>query len=44
MTGMGSVLNAAKVEPGTSVVVLGTGGVGLNVIQGINAKGVLVFD
>lgn len=34
MTGYGSVLNAAKVKPGTSVVVLGTGGVGLNVIQG----------
>lgn len=34
MTGYGSVVNAAKVKPGTSVVVLGTGGVGLNVIQG----------
>src|SRR5690606_22546280 len=34
MTGYGSVVNAAKVQPGTSVVVLGTGGVGLNVIQG----------
>jgi Zn-dependent alcohol dehydrogenase len=34
MTGYGSVINAAKVKPGTSVVVLGTGGVGLNVIQG----------
>lgn len=34
MTGLGSVLNAAKVHPGSSVVVLGTGGVGLNVIQG----------
>lgn len=34
MTGYGSVVNAAKVAPGSSVVVLGTGGVGLNVIQG----------
>lgn len=34
MTGVGSVLNAAKVQPGSSVVVLGAGGVGLNVIQG----------
>lgn len=34
MTGYGSVVNAAKVTPGSSVVVLGTGGVGLNVIQG----------
>jgi len=34
MTGFGSAVNVAKVAPGTSVVVLGTGGVGLNVIQG----------
>lgn len=34
MTGFGSVMNAAKVEAGASVVVLGAGGVGLNVIQG----------
>ena len=34
MTGVGSVVNAAKVQKGTSVVVLGTGGVGLSVIQG----------
>lgn len=34
MTGFGSVVNAAKVEAGATVVVLGTGGVGLNVIQG----------
>jgi S-(hydroxymethyl)glutathione dehydrogenase / alcohol dehydrogenase len=34
MTGWGSVVNAAKVEKGSSVVVLGTGGVGLSVIQG----------
>ena len=34
MTGYGSVVNAAQVTEGSSVVVLGTGGVGLNVIQG----------
>lgn len=34
MTGYGSVVNTANVEPGSSVVVLGTGGVGLSVIQG----------
>jgi len=34
MTGYGSVVNVAKVKSGTSVVVLGAGGVGLNVIQG----------
>ena len=34
MTGFGSVINAAKVTPGSSVVVLGTGGVGLSCIQG----------
>ncbi len=39
MTGVGSALNAAKVQPGTSVVVLGTGGVGLNCIQGARIAG-----
>lgn len=34
MTGYGSVINAAKVPKNSSVVVLGCGGVGLNVIQG----------
>lgn len=34
MTGYGSVVNSAKVIAGSSVVVLGTGGVGLSVIQG----------
>jgi len=34
MTGFGSVVNVAKVKPDSSVVVLGAGGVGLNVIQG----------
>lgn len=39
MTGYGSAVNAAKIIPGTSVVVLGTGGVGLNVIQGAKISG-----
>lgn len=34
MTGYGSVVNAARVKANSSVVVLGTGGVGLSVIQG----------
>lgn len=34
MTGFGSVVNAARVEKQSSVAVLGTGGVGLSVIQG----------
>ena len=34
ITGIGSVLNRAKVEKGSSVAVFGCGGVGLNVIQG----------
>jgi S-(hydroxymethyl)glutathione dehydrogenase/alcohol dehydrogenase len=33
-TGVGAVLNTAKVEAGSSVAVIGIGGVGLNVIQG----------
>ncbi len=39
MTGYGSVVNAAAVKPGSSVVVLGVGGVGLNVIQGARISG-----
>ena len=34
ITGVGSVINRAKVEPGSTVAVFGCGGVGLNVIQG----------
>ena len=33
-TGVGAVINTAKVEPGSNVVVFGLGGIGLNVIQG----------
>ena len=39
MTGYGSVVNAARVKAGSSIVVLGTGGVGLNVIQGARISG-----
>jgi S-(hydroxymethyl)glutathione dehydrogenase / alcohol dehydrogenase len=34
MTGVGAVINTAKVQPGQSVAVFGAGGVGLNVVQG----------
>ena len=33
-TGVGAVINTAKVRPGDSVVVFGLGGIGLNVVQG----------
>ena len=39
MTGWGSAVNAARVRVGSSVVVLGCGGVGLNVIQGARIAG-----
>lgn len=39
MTGYGSVVNAAKVQPGSSVVVIGVGGVGLNVVQSARIAG-----
>jgi S-(hydroxymethyl)glutathione dehydrogenase/alcohol dehydrogenase len=38
-TGVGAVINTAKVEPGSSVVVFGLGGIGLNVIQGARLVG-----
>lgn len=39
MTGYGSAVKAAKVEAGSSVAVIGCGGVGLNVIQGARIAG-----
>jgi S-(hydroxymethyl)glutathione dehydrogenase/alcohol dehydrogenase len=39
MTGVGSAVNVAAVLPGDSVVVIGCGGVGLNVIQGARIAG-----
>ncbi len=38
-TGLGAVINTAKVEPGANVVVFGLGGIGLNVIQGAKLVG-----
>jgi len=38
-TGIGAVVNTAKVEPGSTVVVFGLGGIGLNVIQGARLVG-----
>ncbi len=34
ITGVGAVLNTARVEPGSTVVVIGIGGVGINAVQG----------
>ncbi len=38
-TGVGAVLNTAKVETGSTAVVFGLGGIGLNVIQGLRLAG-----
>jgi len=38
-TGVGAVINTAKVEPGANVVVFGLGGIGLNVVQGARMVG-----
>lgn len=38
-TGIGAVINTAKVEVGSNVVVFGLGGIGLNVIQGARLAG-----
>ena len=38
-TGVGAVVNTAKVEPGSNVVVFGLGGIGLNVLQGARMVG-----
>ena len=39
ITGFGAVVNTAKIKSGSSVVVLGTGGVGLNSVQGSKIAG-----
>ena len=47
ITGIGAVVNTAKVEPGSSVVVIGTGGVGLNILQGavlVGAHPIIAID
>ncbi len=38
-TGIGAVINTAKVEPGSNCVVFGLGGIGLNVLQGLRLVG-----
>jgi S-(hydroxymethyl)glutathione dehydrogenase / alcohol dehydrogenase len=38
-TGIGAVINTAKIEPGANVVVFGLGGIGLNVVQGARLAG-----
>ena len=38
-TGIGAVMNTAKVEPGSNVAVFGLGGIGLNVVQGARMVG-----
>lgn len=46
-TGIGAVLNTAKVEPGSTVAVFGLGGIGLSVIQGAvmaNAARIIAID
>jgi len=47
VTGVGAVLNTAKVQAGSSTAVVGIGGVGLNVIQGAvlaNATTIIAID
>ncbi|GAB2825699.1 zinc-dependent alcohol dehydrogenase family protein [Streptomyces chlorus] len=43
LTGAGAVLNRARVQPGDSVVVIGAGGIGLNVIQAARIAGAAVI-
>jgi len=43
LTGVGAVLNRARVDRGDSVLVIGTGGIGLNVIQGARIAGALTI-
>ena len=38
-TGIGAVINTAKVEEGSSAIVFGLGGIGLNVLQGLRLAG-----
>lgn len=46
-TGIGAVMNTAKVEPGSTVAVFGLGGIGLSVVQGAvmaQAERIIVVD
>jgi S-(hydroxymethyl)glutathione dehydrogenase / alcohol dehydrogenase len=38
-TGVGAVLNTARVEPGATVLVMGAGGIGLSIVQGARLAG-----
>jgi S-(hydroxymethyl)glutathione dehydrogenase/alcohol dehydrogenase len=38
-TGIGAVINTARVEPGATAIVFGLGGIGLNVVQGLRLVG-----
>jgi S-(hydroxymethyl)glutathione dehydrogenase/alcohol dehydrogenase len=42
-TGIGAVINTAKVRPGDNVVVFGLGGIGLNVVQGARMSGAAII-
>ena len=47
MTGIGAVLNRAKVPPGSSVAIMGVGGIGINIVQGAalaNATRIIAID
>src|SRR5207245_6853916 len=39
MTGVGAVINTASVRPGTSVLIIGAGGVGLSAVMGARLAG-----
>src|SRR6266581_627582 len=43
MTGVGAAINTAQVRPGSSVAVIGAGGVGLNIMQGAQLAGAAVI-
>lgn len=47
MTGVGAAINAAQIKPGSTVAVVGVGGVGVNVVQGARIAGaekIIVLD
>ena len=39
ITGVGAVINAAQVRPGSTVAIIGVGGIGLNIVQGAKLAG-----
>jgi S-(hydroxymethyl)glutathione dehydrogenase/alcohol dehydrogenase len=43
ITGVGAVVNAARVHPGSTVAVFGAGGIGLNAIQGAQLAGAVTI-